>query len=156
MVKKLITFIVIVAAVTALVLYLNKPKINKGPAVTTNNGQQKTVQTEPTVKAVEITQLPEMFPADFPIEAGAEVVSNYNAQANGVNQATRQFNSKKTLAQNIKIYMDYFQNSDWTLLGASKQKEVFAVVAENKDKKKLQITINSIKSGSVIDATFVY
>jgi hypothetical protein len=63
---------------------------------------------------VAFTKLPQKFPADIPLEAGALVTQNYNATTpDGQFQATRMFVTAKSLDENLAIYTAYFKKAGW-------------------------------------------
>jgi hypothetical protein len=63
---------------------------------------------------VAFTKLPQKFPVDIPLEAGALVTQNYNATTpDGQFQATRMFVTKKTLDENLTLYKAYFAKGGW-------------------------------------------
>lgn len=97
------------------------------------------------IKPVQITQvdkgiLPDKFPANLPTEASAVVTNNFNAlEGDGRFNATREFESKKTLAQNITIYTKYLKDNGWTISNSLDQSNV-KMVAGKKDNQLLQIS----------------
>lgn len=119
---------------------------------TDNQNQQ--VQVE--VKPVDKNQLPTRFPSDFPIESGAEIKSNYNAENETSIQATRLFVSKKTAAENFKLYSDYLKNNGWNIITTLDQ-EALKVIAASKGSDKLDITINlnSVSNQVTVDVSFL-
>ena len=57
------------------------------------------------------SSIPEKFPPGLPMEAGATIVSNYNAtSADGRIQATRSFESAKSVSANFKLYKTFIMN----------------------------------------------
>ncbi len=64
--------------------------------------------------------LPERFPANIPLEAGTGLIQNYTASAPGVPfQATREFSTHRTIAENFAIYKTFFSNFGWELVSAT-------------------------------------
>lgn len=99
-------------------------------------------QLEVSQQNVEVTALPEGFPNNLPLEAEAKVTQNYNATTNdGRVQATRVFETSKTLDENYKIYSDYAKNNGWSLNTGIDQKDL-KVITATKDGQVLQVTIN--------------
>jgi hypothetical protein len=115
---------------------------------------QKT--TVPVVTAVDSTKLPERFPADFPIEAGAQILNNYNAEDGVSIQATRKFVSSKTLKENFVFYFFYFNKNGWELKDVLNDKTTKSMFAE-KGSASLTLTMTEdIKTKkSIVDVSFV-
>lgn len=91
-------------------------------------------------KEVAKEQAPSGFPADIPIEAGAKIVQNYQADTtDGRHQATRVFESAKTVKQNYQLYLDWLTKNGWEV----KTKSAADIVA----------SIYAVKSGSQLTAT---
>jgi len=75
-------------------------------SMTAGNGLANKVVNVPA------SQLPNDFPSIIPIEKGAVIVSNFNASApNGQVQATRSFDSAKSVAENLRFYELYILTS---------------------------------------------
>jgi hypothetical protein len=71
------------------------------------------------VAVVPANQLPSSFPVNVPMEAGASVASNFNSSAaNGQIQATRSFESKKSVDANFAIYDSFLSSKTggWTIV----------------------------------------
>lgn len=117
--------VVVVAALLAL-LYVTILLSNKSQqrAVTV---QQNTSQELPKAivkESIDEQILPSLFPQDIPIEAGAEVVENSRVFAEGgMKQATRTFESKKTMTNNYNLYLSYLQNNDWVVVNQKNDTE---------------------------------
>src|SRR5688572_25742188 len=93
-------------------------------------------------KDLDASQLPEKFPADLPLEAGAKVTQNYNITTDdGRFQATRTFETSKTLEENVKIYTDYFNKNGWQAGTAIDNKDS-KVLSATKGGSSLQIAIS--------------
>ena len=106
---------------------------------------------------VAIEKLPERFPSDFPVEAGAKILSNYNYEKDGVFQSTRQFESQKTLAENYEIYKEYLGSNGWTVnsnmnLATSK----FLLAIKDGSTVSINISANSFTGQNVVDISFVF
>ncbi len=130
-------FIVMVAALLALLfvaIQLSKKPVSKEAAPTTE--APKTAE----IKQVAENVLPDKFPADLPSEAGAKITQNFNAtEADGRFNATRQFQSKNSLADNLKIYTNYLKSNGWEILTTDDQPSL-KVVLGRKDKQQLLVT----------------
>ena len=67
-------------------------------------------------------KLPENFPTNLPLEDNVEVTQNYNATTeDGRFQATRTYESKKTLAENLAIYREYLNGNGWNIVSTVDQ-----------------------------------
>lgn len=112
---------------------------------------------EVTISPVEAQNLPEKFPANFPLEKDVPINANYNAEASGSFQSTRQFISKKTLAENYKLYTDYLKKDGWTITATLDTEDVKSIFAQ---KGRVSITItmnkNSMSGENTVDISFVY
>ncbi len=104
--------------------------------------------------------LPEKFPADFPLEKNAQVLSNYTATGQGIFQSTRQFQSKKTIDENFKIYNDYLTQNKWvveSILNNSKIPDTKSISAV-KGPAHVTITLNRNNYTKLVtvDIVFIY
>lgn len=76
-------------------------------------------------KEVDASQTPSGFPAEIPIEAGAAIVQNYEAEiSDGRHQATRVFQSSKTVAENYELYLDFMNKDGWEVQSQSQAETV--------------------------------
>lgn len=140
---------VIIIAVLAFVLA-------KAPAkpVTQNNTQTNT-QSQPEVpkvatKEVAKDQLPDAWPTDIPMEAGAKVTVNYQKTLDdGSVQLVQAFTSAKTVADNGKIYTDYFASAGFKLAGQIDQ-PTFKSYAATKGNEQLQVLIQQDAKTKVV------
>ncbi len=109
------------------------------------------------VDQVDSTQLPDRFPANFPLEKNVPINANYTAQAEGAFQSTRQFISKKTLAENYKLYSDYLKKDGWKIEATLDQEMVKSIFA-TKGRASVTVTMaqNTTTSESTVDISFVY
>jgi hypothetical protein len=87
-------------------------------------------------------QNPEKFPTNIPIEAGAKIVQNYNATAGGGRfQATRVFETGKTLNENLKIYQDFMKADGWAIQSTVNQAN-YKMLFASKGDSYLQVSMN--------------
>lgn len=62
-------------------------------------------------------QMPRGMPSNLPVEAGAKILENSNSTtSNNALQATRVFESKKTLTDNFAIYEKFLKDNNWTIV----------------------------------------
>lgn len=128
--------------------------ITPAPVVTDQvNGTKKTeiVKTE-----VDKTKDPQKFPAGVPIETGAKITQNYNATApDGRFQATKAFETAKTLADNFTLYQKYMKDSGWDIQSTVNQdnyKALFGV----KGSTNLQVSMNNNTNLKIKTITISY
>ncbi len=131
--------IVLVLAVAAVLFYSGVFKSNNSTET------PLTTKTEPTVetKEVEKSQLPDKFPADFPIEAGATVTTNnVKTSSDGRFQSTHSFESAKTVDQNFAIYSDYFKTHGWIINSTVTTIKNYRSIYAGKGDITIQVSIN--------------
>jgi hypothetical protein len=128
-----------------------------------NIHQAKKAAVESAVVAdVPAGQLPGGFPSNIPIEKGALIVSNFNAAIqNGQFQATRSFNSFKTVAQNISLYASFLANpaNGWAMAASSTDSSGDMTMVARDDKGLLTIRVSPLPPqpmpASLVEITFV-
>ena len=90
--------------------------------VSLNNQASSTLQAVP-VTNVPNNQLPDRFPKDIPLEAGAAVVTNFNAiNSAGMFQASRTFISSKSMSANFSLYQNWLKTNGWSVTLAQNDK----------------------------------
>ena len=135
--KKNLGIIIAIILLIIIVAVVLRSKHDAG-----NNNKNANVEATTSKTQVPESQLPNKLPANIPVEAGAEVVDNYNAQSSdGRYQATRTFETKQTLAANLKLYSDYLKNNGWTLQAVT-DKQTYKMVVGAKGNQILQISID--------------
>jgi hypothetical protein len=111
-----IGIIAIVVILIAGLVYRNRTPGNGGLAGTNQPAPKLDVQQT----KVPNDKLPDKFPASLPIEQNAKVIDNFNSTAsNGNFQATRQYESAKSPADNYKTFEAFFKKDGWTTLSAA-------------------------------------
>lgn len=99
---------------------------------------------------VDTRELPKDFPQDLPLEANAVVTQNYTAVVNNsTQQASRTYESSKSLADNYKLYQTYLQDHDWLLVSQVEQNGYDSLTGL-KDGKTIQILISENSGTKVI------
>lgn len=116
-----------------------------------NHWQKKTAQNKVTEKInsyspkkddIPVNKFPDQFPKDVPIEQAATVTQNYNAtSSDGVFQATRVFETNKSLAENLKTYQVYFASNGYKVL-ATVDQENYKMILGSKDGEQIQVSMN--------------
>jgi hypothetical protein len=82
------------------------------------NSKQPAEVPEVSVQQLSVLQIPQGFPTQVPIEAGASIVQNYTAtMKDGRVQGTRAFESAKSVKQNFDLYKAYLsaKGNGWTI-----------------------------------------
>jgi preprotein translocase subunit SecB len=136
----------LVAIIAALATY-KYYKPSSAPAGLTQEQQdeankQTANHSDVVKKDVDVAKLPDRFPSDIPLEADAKVDQNFTAQTqNGQYQATRVFQTTKTLDENYKIYSAYLKSAGWTTI-ANVDQDKLKVLGAKKGDAFLQININ--------------
>lgn len=149
-IKKMLVGLIIIIAVaigiTLIVAMFSKDK-------TVQPVEEKVESPIESKTEVPQDKLPEKFPVDVPVEAGAEISQNYNAAAtDGSIQATREFVTKKSLADNLVIYEKYLKDNGWKV-SAKVDTDTYKMVAGSKDKQELQVSIGENSATKVKTVT---
>lgn len=128
----------VLAIIAIVVVSINRTNPTINPQLTqTNELKQDIVKTE-----IDLATAPDKFPDSVPIESGVKIIQNYSATAiNGTYQATRVFETNKTLDENLKIYTDYLKKNGWTISDTINQLTYKAVFG-TKGTQQLQVTLN--------------
>lgn len=122
---------------------------------------QEEPKSEVAIEQVSPDKLPEKFPADIPLESGAKIMQNYNATApDGRVQATRTFESKKTLDENFEIYKTAFSKNDWvisnTVEDQSNVKAIFASKDNDSVRGQVIIRENAPTQTRIVDVSITF
>ncbi len=137
--KKLIILFILTAAlaITAGAYFRTNNKFN-----TARNHRASRLDIGVVKKNVDVNQIPVKFPTDIPIEAGAKITQNYNATApDGRFQATRVFETKATLADNLTLYKAYLVKAGYKIQSMIDQ-PTLKMVYGTKDNGNLQVSID--------------
>lgn len=109
-------------------------------------GQPTGIKANVSKKDVDTKILPDNFPSTIPLEASAKITQNYNASSvDGRVQATRAFDSKKTILENDAIYTSFFTNDKWKVTHTFDKPDLKVIVA-SKDNQFVQIKIQKTTS----------
>jgi hypothetical protein len=140
--------IVLILAVVVAVGYIHYYPASKTAKQPAASSQVQTAPAPPAVSQtnVDASKLPAGFPADIPLEAGAQITQNFTAQANtGLSQATRVWVTTKTLDQEFQVYQTFFgaAKNGWTVQNTVNQPGIKAITA---GKGKVQVTVNIIQN----------
>lgn len=147
-------FKMVLIVIALLALLFVAVQLSKHPVSPTKNSMEdkkKTVQISP----VDYNKLPDKFPTDLPLEDGANITQNFNAtEVDGRYNATREFNSAKTLAQNIAVYTKYLKTNDWQVKATIDQPALKMVMGQ-KGNQQLQVVAaqNPTTKANVITIT---
>ena len=143
-----------VAILTMAIVAILSPRSNT-PSNEMANKAEKQEKPAVEIKKVDESQLPDQFPAEIPLEAGAQVTGNYTATTpDGRFQATRSFETKKTLEENLRIYQDFLKSHGWTITSTINQTQLKAILA-TKDSSNIQInmSLNPTTKVKAVDIT---
>lgn len=110
--KYLVGLIVIIAlalAVTMVVFLFIKPE--------TQVTEKSEVTKSKILKApISKNVLPELLPDNLPLEKDATITQNFSAKSkDGSIQATRAYETSKTLAENLQLFTKYLKDNGWTI-----------------------------------------
>ena len=95
------------------------------------------------------SRLPEKFPTNLPTEPNAVVTQNYNAVADdGRFQATRTYETTKTLPENLTIYRQYLNSNGWDIESTVDQ-PTYKKISGKKGIQKLQVSISENETTKV-------
>lgn len=138
--KNILLAVVGVIVLLVIILFLSGsgPKTGQKPNPYKQEPQKVTRQEVPKEQA------PSGFPADIPIETGAKITQNFLAKvSDGRTQATRVFESKKTVKQNYDLYASFLTKNTWKTDGSSETPNLSSLLAT---KGGSQLTINIAKN----------
>ncbi len=117
----------------AIMLMLSRSK-KQQPAFSTS-------QVKVDKQEVSASELPAGLPENVPIEPGSIIIENYKATTEGDRvQGTRTFTSRKTIAEAIKVYTDFFTKSAWNK-AAEQTGEGFSTVLLKRNDSTLLIVV---------------
>ncbi len=123
------------------------------------NQQSKQVESETgkvTKTNVDFDKAPQGFPEGVPIETGAKLTQNYNATTpDGRFQATRVFETSKTLDENLAIYSDYLKKQGWEI-GSTLNDPTYKVVSGTKGVQNMQVVIDENKVNKIKTVSITY
>lgn len=138
--------VLLLAAGAGAFLYFSREQKPEQPVVETQ--KEEAPPKELVKKDVEPGKLPDKFPSGIPMEQGATITQNYNATApDGRFQATRVFETKKTLEENITIYKNYLEEAGYSIDSTLDRPE-YKMVFGRKGRISLQVSVNqNVKTG---------
>lgn len=141
--KKTIVIIIVVIVILGLGGVAYYVVQNQTGKVTNKNNQNQAKQQLNVTKSEKNTnELPDKFPTDIPIETGAKIIQNYNASTpDGRFQATRVFESAKSMDENLKIYKDYLTSKNYKLQPVVEVPN-FKSISGTNDNMNLQVSMN--------------
>jgi len=130
---------IIIVALAIVMVIINR---QMAKPTTTKTNTKTAAELKVDRQEVPPATLPENFPTDIPLEKDAKVIQNYTATTNnGGFQSTREFETKKTLAESYRIYKAYFQQNGWQLSGGVDDTYV-KVVSANKGNLTATVTMD--------------
>lgn len=148
---QLFNFVILVVALLCLLFVASKLGLgSKSQKLTTSDS----VQIEKT--NVDFSKVPEKFPTDIPIEAGAKITQNFNATTpTGQFQATRVFETKKSLPDNLVLYSTFLKKNNWTIKSTI-DNDNFKMVIAGMEKKSITVSIDENKTTKVKTVNISY
>lgn len=154
--KNLILAIVGVAVVLGILIFYSGNK-QPGPATTANPATDLTRKSDkPRVVHADVKGILMTFPADFPVEAGAETTTGYKyVPANSLQQqSTLEYVSKKSLAENGKIFTSYFRKAAFKISNKVEQPSLL-IYYGTKDQSVLTVKIQGLSGKVMVSASYV-
>ena len=134
-------------------------KLKGGTPQATPAGSSNAVQNSSSTQAAVLaamtplpaSQVPTDFPANFPWEKSASIISNVQIKdpMTGSTQSIRAYASAKTLDQNFILFKDFFKNYGWAVISSVEQPAVKNLTVA-KDAIRLSVTMTKDENGSVI------
>ncbi len=152
--------LVIAAVAIGFIVFRHAPapvtKLPENVAPVQKQPEKLVVPLEVKTQEVPVTKAPQSFPSAIPIEQGAKITQNYNATApNGMFQATRVFETGKSLDENFTLYNAFLKSDGWTLTNTVDQPTA-KLLSAKKDQAQLQISMteNSVTKVREIDISY--
>lgn len=147
--KKIIIFVILLLlTIVAAVYYFTLQK-----------GGQEQIRAESRKvekNNVDFAALPQKFPSNIPIEEGARLTQNYNSTtADGRFQATRAFETKASLDQNLRLYTDFLKADGWKVDGTTNN-ENYKMVYGSKENTALMITMDHNQANDLKTISIIY
>lgn len=132
-----IVAVVVVVAAAALFSIFFAHRSAKAPVAVTPPAPKLKIDK----KDFAADQVPDRFPSELlALEQGATLVQNYNASVvDGRFQATRAYETKKSLADAVKIYRDFFTKNAWKIEDSLDQAKLKVIIAT---KNNVQVLVN--------------
>ncbi len=141
-----------VLIVVLLVLLFAAHEMGANKTKNTRSNQSAKVQKTD----VDLDKKPESFPENIPLEAGANITQNLNATTpTGQFQATRVFETKKSLTENLTIYNEFLKSAGWTT-NSTIDTPNHKVVIASLGKKSFQISIDQNKTTQIKTVSISY
>lgn len=111
----IITALIIVVAVVVYVLATRKSSNIPGPGE--NSANQQKIADKARVEKQPVATVLTAFPPEFPAEAGMESSAAYKyiPAKSAEQQSTLEYSSRKTFAENKKIFKDYLTSSGYAI-----------------------------------------
>lgn len=151
---QIVVFILFTVLAVQTFRYIKKYSVPKTPAI------EQTKSLNVTLTEVSKTTVPERFPANFPLEKGADVRSNYTAQTANSFQSSRAFSSKKTVAENYFLYSAFLKKDGWKILSSIDHPDSKFLYAQKGPHEFVTIAIDKVttdgKTTVEVSASFVY
>ncbi len=110
-------------------------------------------QPQLTRTVVAQSELPPRFPAGIPLEKDAEILQNtYTTSDIGGFQSVRVFITKKSLAENLNLYKQYFNDNHWTIESSIDQPSLKSISA-SLGELLVQVVLNEVPERKTVEIT---
>lgn len=142
-----IIFILIASVVWVMHLYGKK-----APAPVAE--EENSLLADIKVQQVPTSELPPELPKNLPLEPNAPIMRNeiLDVSQGREVQHLRTYVSSKTVAENVKIYRDYFAKDGWKVAAESIQKDNATIIATKAGNTfKFTVSKNSITSDVTVE-----
>lgn len=154
--KKKILLIFLAVLVIAVVAALIQRKLTKDNRTDDNQGTYNLEEEIVTKTDVANDKLPDKLPSDLPIEQGAVLQQNYNAESrDGRFQATRVYETELTLTQVYNSYQQYLNQNDWEVKSTVNETG-YKMLFATKDNGQLQVSIDQNSQSGVKTVSISY
>lgn len=151
----IVTVIVLLIILGAILVFSQKNQTPPTPASNPLADLTKVASQARTLHA-DVKGLLTTFPADFPLEAGAETTTGYKyVPANSLTQqSTLEYGSKLTLAENGKIFADYFSKAGFKITNKVEQPGLL-IYYGTKNQSVLTVKVQKLAGKVTVSASYV-
>lgn len=153
-IKKILVGLIIIVAVASVVTLVATIFINQPTELAKNVNMAG--QSDLSKVAVTETELPGKLPKNLPLELNSVILQNFTATtANGEYQATRAYESSKSLAENLAIYTKYLNDNGWGIKSTIND-PMYKKVSGTKGASDLQISMTENEVSKIKTITVTY
>lgn len=137
---KLLLLVAVLFGLLFVAIQLSGQPLGQGSSFDAKKDQQeaKTITTE-----IPKNQLPQGLPQDLPIEEHVQITNNSTSRTQqGSLSSSRTYLSTKSLAENYKIFSDYFKANKWEII-SDINNDTYKFLAAKQGYKTLLINLNT-------------